>query len=65
MACAPRTDTHETLAEDAAIPHPSSLKSGTIEHAQQIAAHESPRTTKLYGRTCDEILLVEIERIVI
>jgi site-specific recombinase XerD len=24
---------------------------GTIEHAQQIAAHESPRTTKLYDRT--------------
>ena len=24
---------------------------GTLEHAQQIAAHESPRTTKLYDRT--------------
>jgi integrase len=24
---------------------------GTLEHAQQIAAHESPRTTKLYHRT--------------
>lgn len=23
-------------------------KGGTLEHAQQIAAHESPRTTKLY-----------------
>lgn len=38
---------------------------GTIEHAQQIAAHESPRTTKLYDRTSDEISLDEIERIVI
>lgn len=38
---------------------------GTIEHAQQIAAHESPRTTKLYDRTNDEISLDEIERIVI
>jgi site-specific recombinase XerD len=38
---------------------------GTIEHAQQIAAHESPRTTKLYDRTSDAISLDEIERIVI
>jgi integrase/recombinase XerD len=38
---------------------------GTIEHAQQIAAHESPRTTKLYDRTSDVISLDEIERIVI
>ena len=27
---------------------------GTMEHAQQIAAHESPRTTKLYDRTTDQ-----------
>ena len=38
---------------------------GTIEQAQQIAAHESPRTTKLYDRTNDELTLDEIERIVI
>jgi len=38
---------------------------GTIENAQAIAAHESPRTTKLYDRTSDEITLDEIERIVI
>ena len=38
---------------------------GTIEKAQQIAAHESPRTTKLYDRTNDEITLDEIERIAI
>lgn len=36
---------------------------GTIEKAQTIAAHESPRTTKLYDRTSDEIALDEIERI--
>lgn len=36
---------------------------GTIEKAQQIAAHESPRTTKLYDRTNDELTLDEIERI--
>jgi len=38
---------------------------GTLEHAQQIAAHESPRTTKLYDRTSDQISLDEIERIAI
>jgi len=38
---------------------------GTIEKAQAIAAHESPRTTKLYDRTSDEITLDEIERIII
>lgn len=36
---------------------------GTLEKAQTIAAHESPRTTKLYDRTCDEITLDEVERI--
>jgi integrase len=36
---------------------------GTIENAQAIAAHESPRTTKLYDRTGDEITLDEVERI--
>ena len=38
---------------------------GTIEKAQQIAAHESPKTTKLYDRTSDAISLDEIERIAI
>jgi integrase len=36
---------------------------GTIEHAQQIANHESPKTTKLYDRTSDRIDLDEIEKI--
>ena len=36
---------------------------GTIENAQAIAAHESPRTTKLYDRTSDTITLDEVERI--
>lgn len=39
------------------------LNGGTLENAQAIAAHESPRTTKLYDRTSDEITLDEIERI--
>ena len=38
---------------------------GTLEHAQNIAGHESPRTTKLYDRTNDAISLSEIERIVL
>ena len=38
---------------------------GTIEKAQQIAAHESPKTTKLYDRTSDQITLDEVERIII
>ena len=38
---------------------------GTLEHAQQIAAHESPRTTKPYDRTTDQVSLDEIERIAI
>ncbi len=36
---------------------------GTVENAQAIAAHESPRTTKLYDRTSDAIKLDEVERI--
>jgi integrase len=40
------------------------LKSdGTLEHAQQIANHASPRTTKLYDRRADEISLDEVEKI--
>ena len=38
---------------------------GTLEHAQRIAGHASPKTTKLYDRTADRITLDEIERIVI
>ena len=38
---------------------------GALENAQAMAAHESPRTTKLYDRTGDEITLDEVERITI
>jgi len=38
---------------------------GTLENAPAMAAHESPRTTKLYDRTGDEITLDEVERITI
>ena len=36
---------------------------GTLEHAQEMAAHESPRTTKLYDRTKDRLTQKEVERI--
>jgi integrase len=39
------------------------LNGGTLEHAQAISAHESPRTAKLSDRTSDEIKLDEIERV--
>ena len=38
---------------------------GALEKAQTMANHESPRTTKLYDRTRDQITLDEVERIVI
>jgi integrase/recombinase XerD len=38
---------------------------GTLEKAQLMAAHESPRTTKLYDRTNDQVTLDEVERIAI
>jgi site-specific recombinase XerD len=36
---------------------------GALEHAQSMAAHESPRTTKLYDRTKDRLTQDEVERI--
>jgi hypothetical protein len=42
------------------------LEAGSsLENAQGHAAYESPRTTKLYDRTGDEITLDEVERITI
>jgi site-specific recombinase XerD len=37
---------------------------GALEHAQAMAAHESPRTTKLYDRTKERLTQAEVERIV-
>jgi hypothetical protein len=33
-----------------------------LEHAQYLANHESPRTTKLYDRRAEEISLDEVEK---
>jgi integrase len=38
-------------------------RGGTLENAQAMAAQESPRTTKLYNRTGDQITLDEVEKI--
>jgi integrase len=34
-----------------------------LEHAQQIAAHSDPNTTRLYDRRSDEVSMDEVERI--
>jgi site-specific recombinase XerD len=36
---------------------------GKLEHAQNMAAHSSPRTTKLYDRRNDETALEEYEKV--
>jgi site-specific recombinase XerD len=36
---------------------------GALEHAQEMAAHESPPTTKLYDRTKERLTQDEVERI--
>jgi site-specific recombinase XerD len=36
---------------------------GALEHAQEMAAHESPRTTKLYDRRKERLTQDEVERI--
>ncbi len=36
---------------------------GALEHAQEMAAHESPRSTKLYDRTKERLTQDEVERI--
>jgi site-specific recombinase XerD len=36
---------------------------GALEHAQAMAAHESPRTTKLYDRSQERLTQDEVERI--
>jgi site-specific recombinase XerD len=41
------------------------LNGGLLEYAQQMAAHESARTTKLYDRRNDRVTLDQVERIVL
>jgi integrase len=41
------------------------LNGGLLEYAQQMAAHESAGTTKLYDRRNDQATLDQVERIVL
>jgi site-specific recombinase XerD len=41
------------------------LNGGLLEYAQQMAAHESARTTKLYDRRNDQVTLDQVEHIVL
>jgi integrase len=41
------------------------LNGGLLEYAQQMAAHESARTTELYDRRNDQVTLDQVERIVL
>lgn len=41
------------------------LNGGLLEYAQQMAAHESARTTKLYDRRSDQVTLDQVERIIL
>lgn len=36
---------------------------GALEHAQEMVAHEGPRTTKLYDRTKERLTQDKVERI--
>jgi predicted metal-binding membrane protein len=55
----------ETMAFGNIVLADSVLSGGTLENAQVMAAHESPRTTKLYDRTGDEITSDQVEGITI
>lgn len=41
------------------------LNGGLLEYAQQMAAHERARTTKLYDRRRDQVTLDQVECIVL
>jgi hypothetical protein len=43
--------------------HVAADRARQLEHAQSMAAHESPRTTKLYDRTQERLTQDEVERI--
>jgi hypothetical protein len=39
------------------------IRRHVVALTEQTAAHESPKATKLYDRTCDQITLDAVERI--
>ena len=57
----------DPLGHDVEVIGPALLarrNGGDFEKAQQMAAHESPRTTKLYDRRNDIVSLDEVEKVV-
>ena len=76
QAAAAQTDENASEATSTAVAHVyvgsgsqtlafSAAANGKLEIAQQMANHESSRTTGLYDRRDDQVSLDEIERIVI
>jgi integrase/recombinase XerD len=66
LTCNPmwQQDTYRMIQRRGRRRHHAYLKdNGTLEHAQYLANHESPRTTKLYDRRSEEISLDEVEKI--
>jgi hypothetical protein len=54
------------LSETSSAQHgPMHYDGSTESKNEQMASHASPRTTKLYNRTSDEIALDEVEKVVI
>ncbi len=51
--------------ETARLEFLSTKNEGALEHAQFMAGHASPRTTKLYDRRKQEATLDEVERIIL
>jgi hypothetical protein len=50
------------LLSTARAPNVYLLNGGLLEYAQQIAAHESARTTKLYDRRNEQLTLDQVGR---
>jgi site-specific recombinase XerD len=70
LGSSPQTSPERGVSDAGRMPHLARNRctvylenGGRLEHAQYMAAHESPRTTKLYDRTKDEITINEVERI--
>ncbi len=60
-----RSNFHDHVGFRRVSGHAYLKNDGKLEHARQMAAHASARTTQLYDRRSDEVSLDEVERIVI
>ena len=63
----PRVASHDLCNRPFQLPDAAGAdhheSAGTLEHAQAMANHSSPRTTELYDRRADEVSLDEYERL--